>query len=104
MTDYIFGRRGDFIAGKVLDKTFEITAVFGNVKIEARKITWIHFKNPPQFLHDEIWLKNGDQLTGKIKLSHVNFKLEADGTLKIPKARIHTIWMNRWDKNAKPLI
>ncbi len=104
MKDFIIGRHGDFISGKVLDKTFKIATVFGNVKIPAGKVLWVHFKNPPQFEQDEIWLKNGDKLSGKIKLTHVNFKLETGGRVKIPKAAIHTIIMNqRWDKKAKPL-
>lgn len=91
ISDIIIGRRGESISGKVMDKSFDISSVFGKISVKTESITWIHFMNPPQFKQDEIWLKNGDRLTGKIKQDIILFKLE-DGTRReISRDAIHTI-------------
>lgn len=90
-SDIIIGRRGESISGKVLDKSFDISSVFGNISVKTESIALIHFMNPPQFKQDEICLKNNDRLTGKIQQDVILFKI-ADGTRKeISRDAIHTI-------------
>jgi hypothetical protein len=104
ISDLIVGRRGESISGKVLDKSFIIATVFGDITVDTENMTWIHFINPPQFKQDEIWLKNDDRLTGKIRQDVVQFRLE-DGTRKaIPRGAIHTVILKQeWNERAKRL-
>ena len=89
--DIIIGRHGESITGRVLDKKFDISSVIGEMAVKTGSITWIHFMNPPQFRQDEIWLKNDDRLTGRIKQDVVLFEL-ADGTRRrVPRDAVHTI-------------
>lgn len=85
-------RDGASLTGKVMDKKISIKTTFGVLDFDIRKIVHIHFKNPPQFLSDEMLLKTTDKLKGEITDSSISFKLEASKeTLKIEKDKIHTI-------------
>lgn len=105
-SDIIIGRRGDSINGKVMDKSFDISSVFGNISVKTESIIWIHFMNPPQFQQDEIWLTNDDRLTGKIQQDVIHYKLEEDGTQRdISRDLIHTIIINQFlSKRGKKLL
>ncbi len=103
--DMIIGRKGDSLTGKVLNREFSIKSVFGAVKIKTGDITWIHFKNPPRFKEDEIWLKTGDRLSGQIKQNHIEFKSETGQTLKISRNSIHTVIVNqKWNERGRSLL
>ena len=105
ISDMIIGRQGESIKGRVLDKSFDISSVFGDIAVKTGSITWIHFMNPPNFEQDEIRLKNSDRLTGKIRQDVVQFRLE-DGTRKeIPRDAIHTVIINQaWNERGKRLV
>jgi hypothetical protein len=105
ISDIIIGRRGESISGKVMDRSLDISSVLGKISVKTGSITWIHFMNPPQLKQDEIWLKNDDRLTGKIKQDVILFKLE-DGTRReIPRDAIHTIIINQaLNERGKKLI
>lgn len=103
--DLIIGRRGDSITGKVLNKSFAIKSSFGAVTVKTAEITWIHFKNTPRFKQDEVWLKNGDRLSGKIGLDHIDFKADTGDRLKIHRDSIHTVIVNqKWNDRGKKLL
>jgi hypothetical protein len=102
--DIVIGRRGDSLTGRVLDREFPVTSVFGPIKVKTRDIALIHFKNPPQFQQDEICLKNGDKLSGTIKKQSVHFKPTQGPALNIPRDSIHTLMINqKWNTRGKML-
>jgi hypothetical protein len=89
--DLIVGRRGDSILGQVLDGTLQIRASLGSMRIETRKITWIHLKDSPDLAQDEIWLKTGDHLSGAVEVKTVQFRTDGGERLDVPRAAIHSI-------------
>jgi len=102
--DMIIGRRGDSLIGHVLDRAFDIQSDLGKLKITADRIAWIHFRNPPQAPEDEIWLTNGDRLSGAIEQEAVNFQPEGGDGRRIPRERIHTLMIGQGvDLGAPPL-
>jgi hypothetical protein len=104
-SDMIIGRHGDAISGKVMDKRFDISSVFGNIAVKTENIIWIHFMNLPQFKQDEIWLTNDDRLTGKIQQDVILFELEAGTQREISRDAIHTIIINQFlSKRGKKLF
>jgi hypothetical protein len=88
-TDFIIGRGGDSLRGRVLDKQFEIRSAFGPVVIKTDKIEWIHFDRPRGT--DEMWLKNGDRLQGRLKQDSIHFKPQDAAARRIPRSAIHTV-------------
>jgi hypothetical protein len=89
--DVIVGRRGDSITGQVQDKSFAIEAAFGRIRVETKRITWVHFEDKPDVPRDEIWLKNGDRLTGKVEPRTVRFRAASGEMLTVPRSAIHSI-------------
>jgi hypothetical protein len=89
--DLIVGRRGDSILGRVLEPAFSIRAALGKIRVETKRITWVHLKDSPDLAQDEIWLKTGDHLTGTIEIKTVRFKTDGGETLRVPRAAIHSI-------------
>jgi len=89
--DLIVGRRGDSLHGEVQEKSFSIRAAFGRIRVETKRITWVHLKDAPDLEQDEIWLKAGDHLTGTVELQTLRFRTEAGELLKVPRAAIHSI-------------
>ena len=89
--DLIVGRRGDSLHGEVQEKSFSIRAAFGRMRVETKRITWVHLKDAPDLTQDEIWLKNGDRLTGAVELQSVRFRTMAGEGLRVPRAAIHSI-------------
>ena len=74
--DVIIGRRGDSLTGRLLDTAFDIQSDLGKLRVTTDRIAWIHFRNPPQAPDDEIWLVNGDRLSGAIEQEAVDFQPE----------------------------
>ena len=102
--DHVIGRRGDSLTGKVLDKEFTITSVLATLRIKTKDITWIHFTNPPQFKQDEIWLKNGDKLTGKVQQEQIHFQTMDKTKVTISSDVIHTLMINqKWNLRGRYL-
>ncbi len=89
--DLIVGRRGDSLHGEVQEKSFSIQASFGRMRVETKRITWVHLKDAPDLMQDEIWLKSGDHLTGLVELKSLRFRTAAGDLLKVPRAAIHSI-------------
>jgi len=89
--DLIVGRQGDSILGQVLDRAFTIRSAFGRIKVETKRITWVHLKDSPDLAQDEIWLKTGDRLSGAVELQSLRFKTDGGETLAVPRASIHSI-------------
>jgi hypothetical protein len=87
--DIIIGKRGDSLKGKVLNKHFEMSSVFGPVRVKTVKIAWIHLDTTSKT--DEMWLHNGDRLTGRLRQKVVDFKPEAGERRRISRKVIHTI-------------
>lgn len=89
--DLIVGRRGDSILGRVLDRAFSIRAALGRIRVETRRITWVHLEDTPDLAQDEIWLKTGDRLSGTVELKTVRFRTDGGEVLDVPRAAIHSI-------------
>ena len=89
--DLIVGRRGDSLHGEVQEPSFSIRAAFGRMRVETKRITWVHLKDAPDVMQDEIWLKTGDHLTGAVEQRAVRFRTAQGETLKVPRAAIHSI-------------
>ena|SRR5438034_450729 len=103
--DLIIGRRGDSLTGRVLDQAFDIQSGLGKLTIATDGITWIHFRNPPQTPADEIWLANGDRLSGAIAQDAVGFQPEGGPKLRLPREQIHTVMIGQGiDLEARPLV
>jgi len=89
--DLIVGRRGDSLLGEVLERGFAIRTAFGPIRVETKRITWVHLKDSPDLEQDEIWLKTGDRLTGPVEPRTIRFRTAAGETLKLPRDAIHSI-------------
>lgn len=101
-SDFIIGRRGDSLRGRILDKTFDLQTVFGPVTLKTREIEWIHFDRLRE--GDEVWLRNGDRLTGRVKQQHVHFRPDAAEERRIPRDVIHTVIVGTgFDRKARSL-
>ena len=103
-SDMIIGRRGDSIMGRVLDRAFDIQSDFGAIEIVTERIAWIHFRNPPQMPDDEIWLGNGDRLSGAIQQDGVTFQPEGGSRMRIPRDRIHTVLIGQGLDQQAPAL
>ena len=89
--DLIVGRRGDSLLGEVQERSFSIRTAFGNLRVETKRITWIHLKDPPDLAQDEIWLKTGDRLTGPVRPRTVRFRTVSGEAMDVPREAIHSI-------------
>ena len=89
--DLIVGRRGDSLLGEVLEKGFTIRADLGKVRVETRRITWVHLKDAPDLGQDEIWLRTGDRLSGTVAMKAVRFKTDQGDVMSVPRSAIHSI-------------
>lgn len=90
-SDLVVGRRGDSLHGEVQEKSFTIRASFGRLRIETKRVTWVHLKDTPDLKQDEIWLKTGDHLTGAVELETLRFRTVEGEMLKVPRSAIHSI-------------
>jgi len=89
--DLIVGRRGDSLLGEVQERVFSIRTTFGRIRVETKRITWVHLKDAPDVPQDEIWLKTGDRLTGAVEPRVVRFRTAAGEALQVPRSAIHSI-------------
>lgn len=89
--DLIVGRRGDSLLGEVLERSFSIRTAFGHIRVETKKIAWVHLKDAPVLIEDEIWLKTGDRLTGDVEPRTIRFRTVAGEMLAVPRDAIHSI-------------
>ncbi len=89
--DLIVGRRGDSLLGEVLERVFSIRTTFGRIRVETKRITWVHLKDAPDLTQDEIWLKTGDHLTGAVEPRAVRFRTVTGEGLEVPRDAIHSI-------------
>jgi len=91
MRNILIGRDGTSISGDLLDKYITITTPLGSVRMKASAIAWIHFKGTPGVAADEVWLHNGDRLTGELAGTQVRWRDTSKTTLVIPFSKIHSI-------------
>ena len=89
--DLIVGRRGDSLLGEVLERRFSIRSAFGTIRVDKKRISWIHFKDPPLQAQDEIWLTTGDRLTGAVEPGTIRFRADGGEKLSVPRSAIHSI-------------
>ena len=89
--DLIIGRRGDSLLGQVLEREFSIQAAFGHIRVETKRITWVHLKDSPDLAQDEIWLKTGDRLSGTVEIATIRFRPEGGEAMEVPREAIHSI-------------
>lgn len=103
--DLIIGRKGDSLLGTVLNKQFGITTDFGDFDLPRKEVAWIHFRNPPQFEVDEIWLHSGDRLSGKVTDTAIRFRREGGKEIQVPCKAIHTVMLGGGiDSKARSLM
>ncbi|HKQ58267.1 MAG TPA: hypothetical protein VJY35_10410 [Candidatus Eisenbacteria bacterium] len=92
--DILIGRNGDSISGKVMEKSLTMRSKLGTLRVDLKRTRWVHFRNPPEFPVDELWLETGDRLTGTIEGSTIRFRERGGATLEIPHRAIHTMVVN----------
>lgn len=98
--DLIIGRAGDSLRGKVLDKVFHIETELGTLEAKTKSINRMHFKDGVNFAEDHIWLKNGDQFTGRIVEDEVRFKRDDGSQLAIATRLINSVLID-WFAHVK---
>ena len=91
MRNILIGRDGSSISGELLDTSFTISSALGRMKIKSSAIAWIHFKGTPSAPTDEIWLHNGDRISGSISGPSIRWRDSEGNTQRIPHKRIHSI-------------
>ena len=89
--DLIVGRRGDSLLGEVLDRAFAVQSRLGLVRVKKDEIAWIHLANGRDILQDEVWLKTGDRLSGRVDLKRVRFRTDDGERLAVRRDAIHSI-------------
>ena len=101
LNDLLIGRDGGSLNGTVHDKSFVLESGFGEIEIPKKKISQIHFMNPPQFPKDVIILKDGGKQVGTITAKTIDFTPDAGSRMKIKTSAIHTIFMmGAFDEDA----
>ena len=88
--DVIVGRKGDSLLGEVLDRAFTIRSSFGPVKVKTDEITWIHYANGRDVPEDELWLRTGDRLSGRVEPRVIRFRAGGE-RMEISCDAIHSI-------------
>ncbi len=92
MKHIIILKGGDSLTGEINTTSFTIETSYATLKFTIDKIVHIHFKNPPQFLNDEIVLKTTDKLKGDITTDNISITTESSGeNIIIHRDKIHTI-------------
>ncbi len=91
MRNILIARDGTSVSGVLLEKTIAITTLLGRHRIPRSAIAWIHFKGTPTATVDEIWLHNGDRLSGTILGRSVRWRDSSKNTHVIPFQKIHSI-------------
>lgn len=90
--DYIVLKDGTSINGEVLTKEFVLKTKFGKLKFKKSDILTVHYKNPPQFLSDEVRLSAGTRLEGDLQPAVLDIRIEdLDQVVQIDKKDIHTL-------------
>jgi hypothetical protein len=98
--DLIVGRAGDTVTGKVQEPAFHIETELGTLEPKTPSINRIHFKDGVNFPEDQIWLKNSDQLTGRVVGKEVHFKTDGGAQLIIATRLINSVLID-WLVAAK---
>ena len=90
--DLVMFKDGTSINGLVNVKQFTIKTKYGTLKLKKKDIFTIHYKNPPQFLVDEMQLGAGTRLEGEILPSIIPIRPEGfNQTLNVSKNDIGTL-------------
>jgi hypothetical protein len=92
--DIVIGRRGDSLSGTALVKSFRVRTRFGTLLLEKKRVAWIHFGELSGDLADEVWLRSGDRLAGKVLGSGFKFRASGGGLLTIGYADVNTLMLN----------
>jgi len=91
MRNILIGRDGSSISGELIDKAIAIVSPLGKMQVKARAIAWIHFNGTPGVATDEIWLHNGDRISGTISGTSLRWRDTSGTTQSIPCRRIHSV-------------
>lgn len=89
--DILIAREGSSLTGEFLEKTVTIRSIFGPVRVQTSAIAWIHFQGTPGMKTDEVWLHNGDRLSGSIEGTKVRWRISSKETFDVPHDLIHSI-------------
>lgn len=90
--DYIVLKDGTSINGEILTKEFVLKTKFGQLKFKKSDILTAHYKNPPQFLSDEVQISAGTRLEGDLLPAVLDIRIEdLDQVVQINKSDIHTL-------------
>lgn len=92
INDFIMFKDGTSINGEVLTKKFGLKTKFGSLDLKKSDILTVHYKNPPQFLLDEVRLSAGTKLEGDMLPAVLDIRIEdLDQVAHINKSDIHTL-------------
>lgn len=91
MRNILIGRDGSSLSGELLDKSITIASILGRVRIKASAIAWIHFNGTPGAKADELWLHNGDRISGVISGTTLRWRDSSKRTRAIPYRNIHSV-------------
>ena len=92
--DIVIGRGGDSLSGTAMVKAFRIQSSFGTLTLEKKRIAWIHFAELDGGKLDEVWLRAGDRLAGKVLGTSMRFKDSGGNVLAISYQDVHTLMLN----------
>jgi hypothetical protein len=87
----LVSRDGSSIIGDLREKSFTIATSLGRIKVKVTAIAWIHFKGTPATPKDELWLHNGDRLSGTIVGTALQWRDSSGDVHTVPYRKIHTI-------------
>ena len=90
--DIVILRDGAALSGKVITESFSINTSYATLDFPRKHIIHIHFKNPPQFNRDEVYLNTMDKIKGELTLDSISFRISSTGQkINIKTNKIHTI-------------
>jgi hypothetical protein len=91
MRNMLIGRDGSSLSGELIDKSITIASMLGRVRVKTSAIAWIHFNGTPSAKSDELWLHNGDRISGVISGTKLRWRDSSDRTHAIPYRNIHSV-------------
>jgi hypothetical protein len=91
MRNILIGRDGSSLSGELLDKSITIASILGRVQVKTSAIAWIHFSGTPGAKADELWLHNGDRISGVISGTKLRWRDSSKRTHAVPYRNIHSV-------------
>jgi len=85
---------GQTLTGQAKPKVFTVKTDFGDFKIQASRISYIHFENGNPAGVDEVVLVDTSELRGDVLPDPLPFTVAATGeTMEFPQKKLHTLVM-----------